>query len=221
MLHHNNISVLPISLLEKNCHLYLLNLYHNKLKRIPRIFGNNLQTAHFAEDGEDACGCKNLSRFDLAFNKVGSLEKGDFLALRNCSFDRFDLDHNDIKSLPRAVFTDLPAVHLLINYISLAKFYAESFLGNKAIVKATITFSGITSIVPMNTSEIPRDFFPGIIELYLQYNKLITIPKYALDGFEKLQVLDIGSNHLSSLHNESFCGLKSLVNLRLICSERN
>eukprot|EP00057_Strongylocentrotus_purpuratus_P006342 XP_011660816.1 PREDICTED: leucine-rich glioma-inactivated protein 1-like [Strongylocentrotus purpuratus] len=67
----------------------------------------------------------------------------------------------------------------------------------------------------MNTSEIPRDLFPGIIKLYLQYNELITIPKYALDGFEKLQVLDIGNNQLSSLHNESFCGLKSLVNLGL------
>eukprot|EP00057_Strongylocentrotus_purpuratus_P016049 XP_011670523.1 PREDICTED: protein slit-like [Strongylocentrotus purpuratus] len=67
----------------------------------------------------------------------------------------------------------------------------------------------------MNTSEIPRDLFPGIIELYLQYNKLITIPKYALDGFQKLQVLDIGFNNLASLHNESFCGLKSLVNLNL------
>ena len=33
--------------------------------------------------------------------------------------------------------------------------------------------------------------------------------------FRKLQVLDINSNRLSSLHNESFCGLKSLVNLDL------
>ena len=71
----------------------------------------------------------------------------------------------------------------------------------------------------MNASEIPRDLFPGITKLYLQYNELITIPKYALDGFEKLQVLDIGSNHLSSLHNESFCGLKSLVNLSLAVNE--
>ena len=169
----------------------------------------------FAEDGEDAYGCKKLSRFDLSFNKVGSLEQGDFIALRNCSLDGFNLNHNDIKSLPRAVFTDLPAVHLLINYISLDKFYAESFLGNKAIVKVTLTRSGIRSIVPMNTSEIPRDIFPGITKLYLQKNKLISIPKYALDGFEKLQVLDIGFNHLASLHNKSFCGLKSLVNLRL------
>ena len=44
---------------------------------------------------------------------------------------------------------------------------------------------------------------------------MLTIPKYALDGFEKLQVLDIGLNHLASLHNESFCGLNSLVNLKL------
>ena len=214
-LHRNRISVLPISLLKKNVHLSSLILYHNRLKGIPRIFGNNLQTTQFAEDGEDACGCKNLSLFDLSFNKVRSLEEGDFAALRGCSFDRFNLNYNDIKSLPRAVFTDLPAVHLLINNISLAKFHAESFLSNKAIVKATITFSGITSIVPMNTSEIPRDLFPGIIELYLQCNELITIPEYALDGFEKLQLLDISSNHLSSLHNVSFCGLKSLVNLDL------
>ncbi|XP_030847500.1 slit homolog 2 protein-like [Strongylocentrotus purpuratus] len=215
MLHHNSISVLPISLLEKNVHLSLIILHHNRLKGIPRIFGNNLKTNQFAEDGANACRCKNLSRFDLSFNEVSSLEQGDFLALRNCSLDGFNLNHNDIKSLPRAVFKDLPAVHLLINYISLAEFHAESFLGNKAIVKATITGSNISSIVPMNTSEIPRDLFPGIIKIYLQYNKLITIPKYALDGFEKLQVLDIGFNHLASLHNESFCGLKSLVNLSL------
>ena len=214
-LHRNSISVLPIYLLEKNCHLSSLILHHNILSGIPRIFGDNLQANQFAEDGKEACGCKNLSRFDLSFNKVGSLEQGDFVALRNCSFDGFNMNHNDIKSLPRAVFIDLPAVHLLINYISLAKFHADSFLGNKAILEVTLTRSGIRSIVPMNTSEIPRDLFPGIIKLYLSYNELITIPKYALDGFEKLQVLDIGFNHVASLHNESFCGLKSLVNLRL------
>ncbi|XP_030846865.1 slit homolog 1 protein-like [Strongylocentrotus purpuratus] len=38
---------------------------------------------------------------------------------------------------------------------------------------------------------------------------------YALDGFEKLQVLDIGRNQLSSLYNGSFCGLKSLIDLNL------
>ena len=218
-LHRNNISVLPISLLEKNVHLSFLILHHNKLKGIPRIFGNNLKTNQFAEDGENACGCKNMSLFDLSFNKVRSVEEGDFVALRNCSFDRFNLNYNDIKSLPRAVFTDLPAVNLLINNIPLAEFHAESFLGNKAIVKATITRSGIRSIVPMNISEIPRNLFPCIIELYLQYNELITIPKYALDGFEKLQELDIGSNHLYNLHNESFCGLKSLVHLGLAVNQ--
>ncbi|XP_030847499.1 toll-like receptor 13 [Strongylocentrotus purpuratus] len=71
----------------------------------------------------------------------------------------------------------------------------------------------------MNTSEKPRDLFPGITKLYLSRNELISIPKYALDGFEKLQVLDIGFNHLSSLHNESFCGLKSLVNLILAANK--
>ena len=215
MLHRNNISVLPISLMEKNVHLSSLILHHNRLKGIPRIFGNNLQTTQFAEDGEDACGCKNLSLFDLSFNKVRSLKQGDFVALQNCSFDSFNLNYNEIRSLPRAVFTDLPAINLLINNIRLAKFHAESFLGNKAIAKVTLTRSGMTSIVPMNTSEIPRHLFPGITKLYLRSNKLITFPKYALDGFEKLQVLDIGNNQLSTLHNESFCGLKSLVNLRL------
>ncbi|XP_030846873.1 toll-like receptor 3 [Strongylocentrotus purpuratus] len=219
MLNHNNISALPISLLEKNCHLSSLILNHNRLKRIPRIFGNNLQTTKFAEDGEDACGCKNLSRFDLSSNKVRSLVQEDFVALQNCSFKRFNLNYNDIKNISRAVFTDLSAVHLLINYITLAEFHAESFLGNKAILKATITRSGITSIVPMNTSEIPRHLFPGLTKLYLRSNKLITIPKYALDGFENLQVLDIGNNQLSSFHNESFCGLKSLVNLRLAANK--
>ncbi|XP_011664890.1 slit homolog 3 protein-like [Strongylocentrotus purpuratus] len=214
-LHRNSINVLPISLLEKNVHLSSIILHHNILEGIPHIVGNNLQTTQFAEDGENACGCKNMSRFDLSFNKVGSLEQGDFVALRNCSFDRFNLNNNDIKSLSRAVFTDLQAVHLLINYISLAEFYADSFLGNKAIVKVTIICSGIRSIVPMNTSEMPRDLFPGITKLYLSRNELITIPKYALDGFEKLQLLDISSNRLSSLQNESFCGLKSLVNLDL------
>ena len=156
-----------------------------------------------------------MSRFDLSDNKIRSLEQGDFVALRNCSFDRFNLNYNDIKSLPRAVFTYLTAVNLYIRYISLTKFHVESFLGNKAIVKAIINNSGIQSIVPMNTSGVPRHLFPGITKLYLPRNELITIPKYALDGFDKLQVLDIGNNHLSSLHNESFCGLKSLVNLRL------
>ena len=92
MLNHNNISALPISLLEKNCHLSSLILNHNILKGIPRIFGNNLQTTKFAEDGEDACGCKNLSRFDLSCNKVRSLVQGRFCSFTELLLQKIQLE---------------------------------------------------------------------------------------------------------------------------------
>ncbi|XP_041457477.1 slit homolog 3 protein-like [Lytechinus variegatus] len=211
MLQYNKIGFLPISLLDENIHISWLIFHHNRLTEISPVFRQSIHSV--GEDGD--VGCKNVSRFDLSFNRITAVEKEDFEGVQDCYIDSFYLIANRIKSLPRGVFTYLPAVNLLINRIELHEFITSSFIGNKAIVKATITGSGIRSIIPMNISNIPNNILPGVNKLYLQSNKLSTIPSYALRGFEHLQILDIGSNRITSVHEDSFCGLKSLVSLRL------
>ncbi|XP_030839389.1 uncharacterized protein LOC115923186 [Strongylocentrotus purpuratus] len=120
-------------------------------------------------------------------------------------------------------FGNLPTVigTLNMNNIKLATFDVGYFMGHVEIDRLLMDSSGIKYIHPVNTTLVQKGNVPLIKELTLNFNILSNIPRYALRGFEKLQVLNLQGNRISSINNESFCGLHALVDLSLFYNKIN
>eukprot|EP00057_Strongylocentrotus_purpuratus_P010673 XP_011665147.1 PREDICTED: toll-like receptor 13 [Strongylocentrotus purpuratus] len=134
------------------------------------------------------------------------------------------IDGDTFKPLPQLqAFGNLPTVigTLNMNNIKLATFDVGYFMGHFEIDRLLMDSSGIKYIHPVNTTLVQKGNVPLIKELTLNFNILSNIPRYALRGFEKLQVLNLQGNRISSINNESFCGLHALVALSLFYNKIN
>eukprot|EP00057_Strongylocentrotus_purpuratus_P018898 XP_011673372.1 PREDICTED: leucine-rich repeat-containing G-protein coupled receptor 4-like [Strongylocentrotus purpuratus] len=208
-LDHNLITFLPIYYLQKNALLCIITLSHNKISSISSTFVSTQKGGNFY-------GWRNMSVVDLSFNKVTTITEDDFLPWRNCSVDKLNVNNNNVTFLQPKAFVHFSKLGILnMNNISLATFDVEYFMDHVKIDRLLIASSGIKYIRPVNMSSMQKENVPLIKELYLNLNILNDIPRYALGGFEKLQVLNLQENHISSINKESFCGLHTLVDLNL------
>ncbi|XP_030829775.1 slit homolog 1 protein-like [Strongylocentrotus purpuratus] len=208
-LDHNLITFLPIYYLQKNAHLVIINLSHNLISEIS-------STLVSAQKCRNLNGWRNMSAVNLSFNKLTTINENDFLPWRNCFVNKFNINDNHVSFLQPKAFRYLPKLGILnMNKINLATFDVEHFMCHVKIDRLVIDSSGIKYIRPANISSMQKANVPLIKELYLNLNILQDIPRYALRGFEKLQVLNFQGNRISSINNESFCGLHSLLDLSL------
>ena len=201
-LHYNSITDISIqSLAIPNWPmLRQLNLGYNKLQNLPpRIFSK-------------MTGLKNLR---LSQNNIQELKKDAFTGMH--SLLSLELNENNISTMEREVLADLPFLHTVklesqqIGLLAL-NFTRGSMIGAESIRK----------LVLQNTRVVETEFWNAIRELKnltslnVGHTRIKNIPNRIFTDLNNLSILDLSSNNISGVTQDSFLGLAgSLTSLNL------
>ncbi|XP_030063277.1 podocan isoform X2 [Microcaecilia unicolor] len=198
--------------------LHTVHLYNNMLERVPSglprrvktlmllhnqitgIYKNDFGTTYYLED------------LNLSYNKItsGEIHREAFRKLR--LLKSLDLSGNNLKSLPWALPKNLEILKLKENEISsipkgsltgmvkLKEFYLSN---NKLKINSVYAgaWSELTSIQLLDLSgnqlsHIPADLPESLEYLYLQHNKIATVPENAFDATPNIKGIFLRFNAL-------------------------
>lgn len=169
--------------------LKYLNLSCNELKILPTSIDELTQ----------------LKFLDLGWNKFQSIPS--FLAkVKSVKNFRLDLDHNEIKSIPKWI-DNLES----LNYLNLRKNHIEVIpdsIGNLRNLEFLDLRENRLEIIPDSIGSIP-----ALKVLWLNNNRIKYIPK-SIGALISLEVLDLGNNNIQEIPEE-ISKLKSLEYLNL------
>ncbi|XP_054765704.2 toll-like receptor 13 [Lytechinus pictus] len=219
----NSLAHLPDNIFESKQFLTTVVLSRNNLSSVPtralhslqlrniRLDYNFIKKADFAAFSHT----NNRANISLKGNSISSLQPTDFEPLRNVSLHTLDLSSNQLRNISKLIFSYLNNVYHLINLNSnkLREFNLDTFLGNVTVGTLLLADCGINLIIPLKNYSFINVTFPKIYQVILRDNKIREIPSSAFWGMSETRKLNIGSNKISKVNNESFCGLDSLTNL--------
>ncbi|XP_041468022.1 insulin-like growth factor-binding protein complex acid labile subunit [Lytechinus variegatus] len=201
MLFSNNFSSVPTTSL-------------SRLPLLRNIFlGNNsIRVADFTAFSHS----RTISQINFANNQISTIEASDFKPLQNHSLQSISLEDNDLHSLPARVFSHLNNINLLVlDRNALHDFNSSSFLGSMNIDSMSVRGCRIYNIVKLDNSSHDNASFPVIRSIDMSGNIIHYIPPYAFRGFNQTRTLNIQRNKITTMYEDSFCGLDSLINLDL------
>ena len=132
------------------------------------------------------------------------------------SLELLDLSHNNLWSLPAGVLCDLAklkAVNVSNNHLMAAADLGLSFADGCRVNLRSLDLSH-NVISAFDSNEVVQ-VTATLASLNLAHNRLTTLDKEALKGFESLLHLDVSSNELSSLEVGVFAAQQHLERLFL------
>ncbi|CAH0389576.1 unnamed protein product [Bemisia tabaci] len=202
-LSHNNIIYLDSDLFKYNKKIKVIDLSSNHLYNLDRIFSNltNLQELYLSDNNileigdETFTSCSSLSVLNLEMNSIQEIHEDSLKNLQNLT--QIYLQNNHIKSIKRNLFTNsinLDTLSLndnLINHIDLHAFQncddlRELRLNNNKL------------------KQIKKGHFenlPNLVELYLHNNSIDGIERGSFGTLEKLQHINLQNNNLKKFEN--------------------
>ncbi|XP_053503649.1 lumican [Ictalurus furcatus] len=170
-----------------------LNLSNNKIRVIDKHVFENYS---------------NLNKLCLSNNHLKNLEEGTFRGALDLT--HLDLSENRLTSVPTGALKDTPNLTSLFLQKNAITFVPENaFSGLSALKKLDLSNN---YIVHLNEKSLKSLF--NLVELDLSFNQLRTL-KSVLQDLEKLKILKLHQNYLSSLPNGVFNNLTELTELRL------
>ena len=238
-LSYNDISWLPDTLFAKCTNLQFVDLSQNNIDRIPDTLFDQ---------------CSNLLHIDLSKNQVQFLQETLF---SQCySLHLVNLSHNNINQLPGTLFANSTRIKQLdlqhnriteLNPDILAPLEVVTYvnLAENAISNASFLSTAPATIITLNLScnqicSISGEVFQHMINiqsldlgynrishldsaafgcrlqklqmLNLEYNNLSSLPHHVFAGMDKLEFLNISHNQLTTLHHGLFSANTSALN---------
>lgn len=195
-LQNNSLSVLAPGLLEGLDQLQVLDLSRNELS-----------TRWVNRD--TFSGLVRLVILNLAHNQLTRIDSNIFHDLYTLQV--LSLEHNNIDFIAEGAFTELKNLHALtLSHNMIKQIESQFFTGMFALHELLLDANEIEYIHPLAFENVTN-----LQDLGLNGNSLGGIP----DGLGKLRFLkslDLGNNHIESVHNSSFEGLDLLYGLRLV-----
>lgn len=192
----------------------------NKLSATEASFAFSCQYCKIDSIAADAfADIPNIFRIDLSRNDLtaASLRSDVFRGSPNgdhfnsLNLTELDLSQNKIEQINRDLFQYL----VRLRRLSLA-FNALNTLSEDAIA----AIGGLSSLKQLDLSSTNIDTLPDemlknmqLTELFIQGNRLITIPESLSLQRSSLQLLNVGGNLCAQLNDESFLGLSLLKQL--------
>ncbi|XP_072170969.1 uncharacterized protein [Diadema setosum] len=175
------------------------------------LSANRIQSLHF----DPLSRWDNIS-IDLSENNLSSIQKHDFLPLKNCLLSSLVLSRNKrLHHLGPMVFSGLPFVSsILLHRNSIKKLEVLAFMGKANITTLSLHNSSIEEIIPVNKSAYNFSF-PNIKIVDLTGNAIQRIPEFAFWGLNQMHTLIVRENRVCSIQNTSFCSLDDLQVLDL------
>ncbi|KAG8198837.1 hypothetical protein JTE90_007139 [Oedothorax gibbosus] len=191
-LSNNRISVIPDSIFVSiSDYILYLFLSKNKISNLPPVPLPILQVLHLSSDNFDTIHdhtlkcCRGVQILMLDHNNISNITEGSFKDMNHLRI--LDLSYNNIKSLSDTIFTDTKLEGL---NVSRNNFHSVPS-GSLESVRATLR------------------------RLDLSQNAIENISHDDVSRLIKLQALNLSSNHITFLHEQSFHGLTFLLELDL------
>ncbi|XP_030840870.1 insulin-like growth factor-binding protein complex acid labile subunit [Strongylocentrotus purpuratus] len=162
-------------------------------------------------------GCSrwsHLTEVILQENEVQEVHQSDFLPLQNTTVGTFSLFRNSIQKLSPKTFSHLTFIDSFTLQGNLLKsFDIRPFLGMTYINKLSISACKIHRLLPPDNATDYHTPYPSILKLNMRRNFIENVPPGSFWGFIWLKKLLLSYNKVTSLSNESFCLLTSLIEL--------
>lgn len=206
-LSENEISYLDSTSLKNHSDLKNVNLSRNKLTKI------------------ELPDLPNLKNLDLSFNEINTVED---VSIQNSTIEKLNLNGNIIKTLKNSILEQnqkLKELYLTDNRISVVSFLSsesiqELYLSNNHLhyVKreSLINLVNLKKLIITNNKRfytLNRDGFLILEELKILDASHCYLSKLYVNGFPKLEILNLSYNNISKIGNDSF---KFNVNLSSI-----
>ncbi|XP_026202284.1 podocan [Anabas testudineus] len=214
--------------------LHTLHMYNNLLERVPRSLPRRAKTLmllhnHISEIGRnDLSILYSLTELNLSYNKLTSskLHREAFRKLRFLetlelsgnslhsmplglprSLQVLEIKNNKLNSIPDGVLMGMEKLRKLIlsnNQLKLNSVYQGAWMELTALT--TLDLSG------NQLSHIPSDLPESLEYLYLQHNRISSVPSSAFEGTPKIKGIYLRHNRLSvdTLDESSFSHLLNL-----------
>ncbi|XP_012225531.1 toll-like receptor Tollo [Linepithema humile] len=196
VLSNNSLTVLAPGLLDSLEQLELLDLSVNEL------------TSHWV-NRDTFSRLVNLIILDLSFNALTKIDAYVFKGLYNLQILR--LEHNNIDTLVDGCFASLTNLHTLtLSHNRIARFDPAHTIGLDAVRQLFLDSNKLRILHRHVFTN-----FTNLQDLSLCTNSLTEVP-YAVRLLSTLKTLDLGSNQVTQIDNESFAGLNELYGLRLV-----
>nr|XP_033320926.1 toll-like receptor Tollo [Megalopta genalis] len=196
ILSNNSLAVLAPGLLDNLIELQLLDISNNQLTNrwVNRDTFSRLV---------------RLVSLDLSFNRLTRIDGHVFKSLY--SLQILKLENNDIETLVDGCFGSLTNLHsLALSNNRIARFDPSHTVGLATLGQLFLDTNRLNTV--------HRHVFDNLTDLQdlsLTGNNLTEVP-HAVRALHSLKTLDLGSNHVSRIENDSFAGLRELYGLRLV-----
>ena len=199
----NNISNIPVTVMENYTQLQQLLLRRNGVRKIePGTFKKQIRLRELMLNHNKLTsieagtfkGLRSLETLDLKFNSIENIKDGAFT---DCSaLQELDLSDNAISDLPTGVFGDLKALKTLILRSNTIKSLTAGLLNGLGVLKSLdMNANIIDTVEPVAYQESPV-----LKELYLNDNRLdFSIDAESLEAlynFKYLKALGLGGNEV-------------------------
>ncbi|XP_011311709.1 insulin-like growth factor-binding protein complex acid labile subunit [Fopius arisanus] len=151
----------------------------------------------------------NLLELSLADNYIQVIHSNAFLSMKN--LQNLDLNRNNIGSLEPGCFNGLSELEILNLSINSIKAVPGIFQGLNHLKKLILVSSfGVNEFQPIILQDVP-----ALIELQLDWNKLMSLSSTMFDNVPRLHTLSLTANSLRTIPHALFEKLKSLRELYL------
>ncbi|XP_029002013.1 podocan [Betta splendens] len=219
--------------------LHTLHMYNNLLERIPRGLPRRAKTLmllhnHISEIGRnDLALLYNLTELNLSYNKLSTykVHREAFRKLR--LLETLDLSGNSLHSMPLGLPRSLQVLEIKNNKLSSVPDGAltgmeklrKLILSNNQL-KLNSVYQGawmeLTALTTLDLSgnqlsHIPSDLPEALEYLYLQHNRIASVPASSFEGTPNIKSIHLRFNRLTvdSVDESAFTHLSNLQALDL------
>ncbi|XP_076662185.1 toll-like receptor Tollo [Halictus rubicundus] len=216
----NRLVALPPELFAKTNELRELILSNNSLAVLAPGLLDNLVELQYLDFSNNQLTNRWVNRYtflrlvrlvilDLSFNRLTRIDGLVFNGLY--SLQILKLENNEIETLVDGCFSSLTNLHsLALSNNKIARFDPSHTVGLSALGQLFLDSNRLRTV--------HRHVFDNLTDLQdlsLSGNNLTEVP-HAVRVLHSLKTLDLGSNHLSRIENDSFAGLGEVYGLRLV-----
>ncbi|XP_060077983.1 insulin-like growth factor-binding protein complex acid labile subunit [Ylistrum balloti] len=206
----NTTSVVKLELSRNNINEIAHQAFAPLLKIKSLKLGINPITAPVLESALVGLQGKPLLSLNIANLSLGGfLPNATFELLRNTTINTLIMSNNKIRTIPNRAFADLENLQLIdVSSSGITSVADTAFDGLKALTNLKLNDNIL--------DDVPRNMPPTLALLYLNGNRISSLPNDIFVDLTNLQKLYLGGNTIVTLYQSSFNGLINLKTLHLV-----
>jgi len=189
----------------KRIDLSFCNMDEIELEGFPALMTAILRGNMVRElNSESFVNSRMIENLDLSQNAIKSVDASSFKKLKHLK--SLDLSFNTIPKIERDTFKE----NELLTRLDLSRNYISRF---NRITAQGMTHLNMTWCEIMNIDPDALSGMPELLDLDLSNNLITEIPDFL--SSEMLQSLDLSTNRITTIRNQTFMGFPELAKLRL------